>query len=81
VWNNAIRPPPGRLYSPEAMAPPLAISNRLLAGLSFTSDTGVRSSIMSDAAMLAGAAPFAVRVRTHQHASVHKGSVACPPAP
>src|SRR5829696_10521257 len=34
-----------------------------------------------DAAMLAGAAPSAVRVRTDQHASVCRGSVARPQAP
>jgi len=74
VCSSAIRPPPDRSYSTKATAPPLAISNRLKAGLSSTSGMGARASLIrSDAAMLAGAARIAVHAWTDQHVSVQKG--------
>jgi hypothetical protein len=51
-----MRPSPVRSYAMQATAPPLAISNRLMAGLLFNTDTGARSSVLFDAAVAAACA-------------------------
>jgi CspA family cold shock protein len=73
VWVSTIRSP-ARVYSTKATASPVAISNRLAAELSFTSDRALAPPSDLDAAVLAGAAAFAVRVGTGQKSPLSEES-------